>query len=92
LRIEVRVNLQITIESKVEVGLPILVMINLTDIWTGQKTSEERRMEKRPDIWHVIGNILKEQQNVVVLMPALNDWKEFIVRRMKLLRGSELLG
>jgi len=86
------VTLQITVESKVEVGAPILVMKDLTDIWTGQKISEQRRMEQRLDIWHVMRNMLREQQAVVVVMVVINEWREFIVRRMKLLRGDELLG
>jgi hypothetical protein len=52
MEIEMEVAMQITIESKVEVGSPIMVMMDLTDIWTGQK-SEKRRMEKRLDIWRV---------------------------------------
>ena len=72
--------MQITVESKVEVGAPILVMKDLTDIWTGQKISEQRRMEKRLDIWHVMRNMLREQQDVVIVMVVVNDWKEFIVR------------
>jgi hypothetical protein len=62
-----------------------------TDIWTGQKISEQRRMEKRLDIWHAMRNMLKKQQDVVVVIVMVNEWKEFIVRRMKFLRGNELL-
>ncbi len=83
--------LQITVESKVEVGSLIVVMKDLTDMWTGQKISEQRRLEKRLDIWNVMRNVLKEQQDVVVVMVVVNEWKEFIVSRMKLLRGNELL-
>ena len=85
------VTLQITVESKVEVGAPILVMKDLTDIWTGQKISEQRRMEKRLDIWHVMRNMLREQQDVVVVMAVINECKEFIVRLMKLMHGNDLL-
>jgi hypothetical protein len=85
------VNLQITVESKVEVGSPIL-MKDLMDIWTGQEISEQRRMEKRLDTWHVIGNMLKDKQDIEVVMVVINEWKQFIVRLIKLLRGNELLG
>jgi aromatic ring-opening dioxygenase catalytic subunit (LigB family) len=85
------VNLQITVESKVEVGSPIL-MKDLMDIWTGQEISEQRRMEKRLDTWHVMGNMLKDKQDIEVVMVVINEWKQFIVRLIKLLRGNELLG
>jgi hypothetical protein len=48
-------------------------------------------MEKRLDIWHAMRNMLKKQQDVVVVIVMVNEWKEFIVRRMKFLRGNELL-
>ncbi len=83
--------MQITVESKVEVGSPIL-MKDLMDIWTGQEISEQRRMEKRLDTWHVIGNMLKDKQDIEVVMVVINEWKQFIVRLIKLLRGNELLG
>jgi hypothetical protein len=91
IEVEMELILQITVESKVEVGSLIVVMKDLTDMWTGQKISEQRRLEKRLDIWNVMRNVLKEQQDVVVVMVVVNEWKEFIVSRMKLLRGNELL-
>jgi hypothetical protein len=46
---------------------------------------------KRLEVRRVMGNMLKEQQGVVVLTVVVNERKEFVVRHMELLRGNELL-
>jgi hypothetical protein len=85
MEIELEVAMQINIEVEVKVAVQIVVLMDLTDTWTGQKISEQRRMKRRLDIRHVMRNMLREQQDVVIVMVVVNERNKPIVRRIKLL-------